>query len=407
MTMRHRLTLTVAITALLASSAAADRISTVDGRQLEGEITAIDDQAVRLTADGDEQTVGRKDVLTVTLGDGRDGPTDIMTRRKQTVLETVAGDRLAVSAISLVDSTFTAKTSAFGKVTMEVNSIAAIYAPGSRETGEDIVAICEEMKLTEGTHDRMLVIGKDDKRIPLHGVLGPIGPNAKRRTSVTFTWHQRDREIELTKVRAILLATAVTDETPVAGELLASDGSRVRFTAVTMAEDKIVADSPQLGQLTVPRKKVDAVRFYSDRVASLTEIQPAEVTEHGMLGEGFGHRIGRNAHGKALRLDGREYASGLGSHSFSELTFALEGEFATFTAIAGIDDAARPRGDATLTILGDGKQLVQETLTGNDAAKTIRLDIKGVKRLTIRVEFGADNLDVGDLVDLVEARLVK
>jgi hypothetical protein len=407
MTLGHRLILISAVSALLTNAAAADRIATVDGRQLDGGITAVDDQAVRLIGKDGEHTVPRADVLTITLGDGQTAPTDVMTRRRQMVVETVAGDRLAASAISLADSTLTVKTAALREMAVEINSVAAIYSPASRETANDVVAACEEMKLTEGDKDRMLVVGKGDKRVPLHGVLGAIGLSAKRRTTVTFTWNDRDREVELTKVRAILLATALADDTPVAGELLAGDGSRIRFTTLTMAEDTIVANCPQLGQLPVSRKHVVAIRFYSDRVVSLTDLQPHTTTEHGTLGEGFAHRIDRNAHGKPLRLDGREYATGLGLHSFSELTYELAGDFTTFTAIAGIDDATRPRGNATLTILGDGKQLRQEALIGTDSAKMIRLDVKGVKQLTIRVGFGPDGLDVGDLVDLVEARLVK
>jgi hypothetical protein len=33
--------------------------------------------------------------------------------------------------------------------------------------------------------------------------------------------------------------------------------------------------------------------------------------------------------------------------------------------------------------------------------------VAGVKELMIRVDFGADKLDVGDQVDLVRARLIK
>jgi len=37
----------------------------------------------------------------------------------------------------------------------------------------------------------------------------------------------------------------------------------------------------------------------------------------------------------------------------------------------------------------------------------VRLSVQGVKTLTIRVEFGSDGVDVGDHVDIADARLVK
>ena len=95
-------------------------------------------------------------------------------------------------------------------------------------------------------------------------------------------------------------------------------------------------------------------------------------------------------------------------HSFCEQTYALDGEYKAFVAVVGIDDAVRPAGDATLTFLGDGKVLGEPLrLTGRDKARMVRLDITGVRTFTIRVEFGADKLDVGDHVDLAAARLVK
>jgi hypothetical protein len=85
-------------------------------------------------------------------------------------------------------------------------------------------------------------------------------------------------------------------------------------------------------------------------------------------------------------------------------------------ATVGIDDAVRPSGQATLEVLGDGKPLAIHVgdekhksldLTGKDNARSIRVDVRGVKSLTLRVGFGADGLGVGDHVDLAAARLVK
>ena len=75
---------------------------------------------------------------------------------------------------------------------------------------------------------------------------------------------------------------------------------------------------------------------------------------------------------------------------------------------AGIDDSVRPAGRASLVLLGDGKPLAEPfLLTGKDEPVGIRVSVEGVKKLTVRVEFGPDKLDVGDLVDLVEPRLIK
>jgi hypothetical protein len=95
-------------------------------------------------------------------------------------------------------------------------------------------------------------------------------------------------------------------------------------------------------------------------------------------------------------------------HSFCELLIPLGEKFSLLVATAGIDDAVRPYGDATITFLGDGRPLGKPIrLTGKTAPQPIRLKLEGVESLLIRVDFGEDNLGFADHVDLVAARLIK
>jgi hypothetical protein len=118
--------------------------------------------------------------------------------------------------------------------------------------------------------------------------------------------------------------------------------------------------------------------------------------------------VTRSVAGGALLLDGKQYLSGVGLHSQCELTYTLAGKYTLFVARAGINDAVRPAGEAILTILGDGKPLLKPTvLRGKEVSVPIRLDVKGVKKLTIRVGYGPDKIDAADHVDLVAARLIR
>ena len=123
----------------------------------------------------------------------------------------------------------------------------------------------------------------------------------------------------------------------------------------------------------------------------------------------FAHRVNQSVGGGPLVLDKKTYDVGLGLNSFSHLEYKLDGQYKTFVATAGIDDAVRPAGNATLTILGDGKELCKPMdLTGKDEHPVeLRLDLSGVKVLTIQVDYGPDKVAVGDHVDIVGARLVK
>lgn len=102
-----------------------------------------------------------------------------------------------------------------------------------------------------------------------------------------------------------------------------------------------------------------------------------------------------------------EFSRGLALRSESRLTYSTAGNYTRFLAVAGIDPVVRPRGNVDLIVRGDGEVLFKSRLTGNDREPAvIDIDITNVSRLSIEVEF-ADQLDIGDQVNLCRARFVK
>jgi len=153
---------------------------------------------------------------------------------------------------------------------------------------------------------------------------------------------------------------------------------------------------------------VATMSFASDRVTDLASLKPVAVKAHGFFDKAPKHRVNRSAGGGPLLLAGRTFPRGLGVRSFTELTYDLAGGYKSLVATVGIDDSVRPAGDARVTVLGDGKVLGKPVgVRGQDAPRQVRVDVTGVKRLTLRVDFGADQLDVADHVNIVAARLIK
>lgn len=110
--------------------------------------------------------------------------------------------------------------------------------------------------------------------------------------------------------------------------------------------------------------------------------------------------------GRPLVLAGQEYERGLAVRSRTELVYRLAGDFRRFLAVAGIDDRVRPAGHVRLVISGDDRELFAQTMTGSDEPLAIDVDITGVKRLKILVDFG-EQLDIADCLDLCDARITK
>jgi hypothetical protein len=60
----------------------------------------------------------------------------------------------------------------------------------------------------------------------------------------------------------------------------------------------------------------------------------------------------------------------------SEIEFELNGSYDNFTALVGVDNEAV----VEFVVLGDGKELWK-----SDGARALKVDVKNVKRLTLRV----------------------
>ena len=108
---------------------------------------------------------------------------------------------------------------------------------------------------------------------------------------------------------------------------------------------------------------------------------------------------------RPLKLDGAEYARGLAVRSRTELTYRLRGKFRRLVAVVGIDDQV-DAGHVRLIIRGDDKTLFDQPVAWNHEPLELDLDVSGVSRLSVLVDFGEDN-DRSDFLDLCEARVIK
>ena len=107
-----------------------------------------------------------------------------------------------------------------------------------------------------------------------------------------------------------------------------------------------------------------------------------------------------------MKLAGKAYKKGVSLTSRTELVYKVPARSKRFMALAGIDDNVGNLGSVQLEILGDGRKLYSGKLTGADEPVELDLDLSGVRRLTILVDFG-DDLDVADHLNLCDARIVK
>lgn len=110
----------------------------------------------------------------------------------------------------------------------------------------------------------------------------------------------------------------------------------------------------------------------------------------------------------SFRIAGRRFDNGLSMHSPVKLVYRVPEGFKKFFAVAGVDDSVVAPGKFNLVVMGDGKELARHSFASDQprSAVPIELDVSAVRRLSISLE-AADGQDIGDQLDLCEARFTK
>ncbi len=112
---------------------------------------------------------------------------------------------------------------------------------------------------------------------------------------------------------------------------------------------------------------------------------------------GAGNPVRRdvNYYGKTISIAGKAYPKGLWTHAFNDATPAdvvidlPEKKYAAFKADAGVDDRSGG-GSVQFQVLADGVVKAQSPVLRPREVQRIRVDVTGVKQLTLRVLDGGD-----------------
>lgn len=112
----------------------------------------------------------------------------------------------------------------------------------------------------------------------------------------------------------------------------------------------------------------------------------------------------RSVDNNPLRIGGREFSRGVGTHANSEWVIDLKGSAITFSAMVGVDSEVGARGSVVFVVTVDGREVVRtDVMRGGQEAKAVSADLKGAKELVLSVEDAGDdiNYDHADWADAV------
>ncbi len=376
---------------------------TLDGSVVSGSLVELGaEQVVLETTSGRVPLELRRLAGVVPKGDGpRIGPAPT------TWVDLVDGSSLTASEYTVRDGR--ARIVLVGGAVLEAatSEVASVRFEAPTET---FAAEWARVVDGEAKSDR-LVVSKDQTLDEHRGVLGDIST-----TTVEFRLEGDVLPVKRSKVYGLVYYHPQGRQLPEAiCRLTDGSGSSWAVRSIKLDGEKLAWTTPAGLELSQPVSAIARIDFSVGKIVYLSDLEPESVRFTPYFGGGqplasrgelYAFRKDVGLESKPLSLDGKTYTKGLAVHSRTELVYRLPGAFRWFEAEAGIDDGVRPRGNVRLVIRGDKGVLLDTTVAGTSKSQPLKVDLQGVQRLTIEVDFGED-MDVGDHLDLANARMVK
>lgn len=391
----------ILLTALLAFAATEVEVQTLDGQVIAGPLVALTDESVTL------ETPAGPVPLEIARLIGLAPKAKPSARQQPAVwVELVDGSRLVGQEYSVKDGQARLATPA-GPVELARRDLLWV-----RLQPETEALAPQWARIIEGRIDADVLVVRGAEALDHHkGVLHDVTAE-----TVGFELDGERLPVKRPKVYGLVYRHPEGRELPGARcSLTDGEGSRWMVRTLALEGDVLRWTTPAGVAAAMPVGLVARIDFSEGKIVFLSDLKPESVRWTPFFGtadnlpalaEFFAPRQDRALEPRPLKLAGKEYAKGLALHSRTEVTYRLARPFRRLAAVAGIDDRVRPGGHVQLVIRGDDKVLFDEMIAGTDPPKALDLDIAGVRRITVLVDFGKD-LDVGDHLNLCEARVIQ
>jgi hypothetical protein len=387
----------------------------LDGRAVSGAIVRWDAEGLTVAGEAGEVTLPVERLLTVRWPGGK------ATVGGATFMQLVDGTRLAIADFRVRQGAVEASTPYSSQpLRIRTTLVTTVELQPASEASR---AAWRELETKNLAGDVLLVAKRDGQSVDyLAGILGDVTAD-----KAEFDWEGDRLEVKRSKIAAIAYHHNKPAEYPEAlCRLETADGSQVPAREVALEDGRLRVVTPAGVKLTLAVADVRQADFSAGKLAYLSDMKPVLAawtpriatplsadlqTIHGTP------RSDQSFAGSALTLAWKDaaqpgrrsirvYSKGLAVRSRTELEYRLPAGMQRFVAVAGIDPAAASQGRIELEIRGDGRLLWQGAVAGKRDPVELDVKLNGARRLQLVVDYG-ENLDYGDRLHLVEARVTK
>lgn len=159
-------------------------------------------------------------------------------------------------------------------------------------------------------------------------------------------------------------------------------------------------------EIELPRDKLLNLAVASDKLTWLSDLKPkAEQTP--AFDRAWPWTTDRSPAGPGIILAGTEYRRGLVMVPRTRLTYDLAGRYDMFEATIGIDERGGPQAHAIFRVFVDGKLAFEsEPMTLGTGSKPLKIPLGKCQTLVLEADFGK-NFDLGDLCAFADARVLQ
>jgi hypothetical protein len=393
----------ILIAILLTSAAPSFEATTLDGRTVVGPIEELTPQRLTIAAEKGRTSIPTAKLLT------------IAPKKKPGLAADVAGVVVELTDGTMIHASEYVARGNQARITLARDEI--VEAPtnivravlcGAIE-GDSLRA--EWARMTDMKTDADLLIVRNGDGLDYHkGVLHDVTAD-----TIRFDLDGEVLAVKRSKVYGLVYRRTPTGELPPALCRI-TDATDSQWPARSFAlAAKFEWTTPAGVTVSQALENIARIDFSSGKLLYLGDLKPDSAAWTPFFGgheplpavkQYYAPRFNRGFNSHPLSLAHVEYAKGLAMYSRTEIVYRLPERFSRFQAVAGIADAVRPGGKARLVVRGDEKVLFEGGFSGSDDPRSLDLDVTGVRRLTILVDF-EEGLNVGSQLLLCNARVVK
>jgi hypothetical protein len=390
--------------ALFATSGPSVEVRTLDGETVSGHLVGLTANQVDI-----ETSEGPVTLETETVKDLAPSQSDVQPPKETgTQVKLADGCWLSATDYSVSDGRASITTLSGTSVEVAARDVASVRL----QTGSDDLR-SEWSDIVDSEPDTDLLVVRGADALDYHGGI----VKGVTDTVVEFEMDGEALPVKRSKVFGMVYYQSAGRNLPDSVcTLIESGGSRWEVRSLQLEGDDVRWTTPLGLELESRISALERIDFSQDKILYLSDIEPdsEDWTPHIGMDDRLGSvaklmylpRQDRGRGKNPLQLEQKSYTKGVALHSRTEVVYRLPGRFRRLRATAGIDDTVRPHGNLVLVIRGDGRLLLDRVIAGSDPPLEIDLDIAGVRRLAILVDFG-ENQDIADHLDLCEARVVK